>query len=393
LLLLSVVGFASSAGLSIYVMLTFGLFVVVWVIFLLIEKKFSTALLYLAVGFVAILLSAPFIHDLLGPGSSTGAGGTSFLMLSLRPLPNHFYFLALKLGFHNRLAMLGFKILLGIVVLFLELGIYFLIGMLQARHDWRQLRRLSDAQKSLWLMAACSLAIMIFVRSTVIGTNDLGHRSAMVLQFVLLLWTAIYLADKYAASAGRKDRNRNGNRSFLNLAIIALIAIGGISSIYQLCMLRAYSILSDQYHWKNDFMRATGSEQFLVRSAYAQLDRIAPLDAIVQYNPASDLRLQMMIYSRYQQVDASYPDCNIAFGGSLALCQKAQEQLMQLYDSDPDRRLNQVDADRICDALHINVLVVTARDPVWGDATTWISHAIPIIQNSFVRMYQCSDAL
>ncbi len=393
LLLLGAIGFASAAGLSIYVMLTFGIFVVVWVLYLLIEKKVSAAFLYLIAGFGAILLSAPFIHDLLGQGSSTGAGGTSFLMLSLRPLPNHFHLLALRLGFHNRLATLGFRILLGIVVLILELGIYFLIGVLQVKQDWRRIRQLSDAQRSLWLMVACSLTIMIFVRSTVIGTNDLGHRSAMVLQFVLLLWAAIYLANKYAAAAGKKGINGTGNRRLLNFAIASFIAIGGISSIYQLCMLRAYLVLSDQCHWKNDFMRATGSEQSLVRSAYAQLDRIAPLDAIVQYNPASDLRLQMLIYSRYQQVDASYPDCNVAFGGSLALCQKAQERLMQFYDLDSGSRLSQVDVDKACAALHINVLVVTARDPVWGDATSWMSHAVPIIQNRFVRMYQCSDTL
>ncbi len=63
-------------------------------------------------------------------------------------------------------------------------------------------------------MAASALLVMIFLRSTAITTNDLGHRSALVLQFVLLLWTAIYLAEK-----GLKSRRFPKRRTLFSLII------------------------------------------------------------------------------------------------------------------------------------------------------------------------------
>jgi hypothetical protein len=223
---------------------------------------------------------------------------------------------------------------------------------------------------------------MLFLRSTAIATNDLGHRSALVLQFVLLLWAAIYLAEK-----GLKSR------SFLSVTLIGLIVLGGASSLYQLCMLRAYPILAERHGWRSELMMGTGREVFLVRSAYAELDRIVPSDTVVQYNPESDQRLQMLIYSRYQQVDASFPDCSIAFGGSLSACLGIQDRLRAIYDPGPTESPTRADVNRVCAALRIQTLVVNGRDPVWSRPDSWMSQDSPIVQNDYVRIYKCGGNL
>jgi hypothetical protein len=78
---------------------------------------------------------------------------------------------------------------------------------------------------------------------------------------------------------------------------------------------------------------STGREAFLVRSAYAELDRITPSNAIVQYNPESNLGLQLLIYSQYQLVDAAAPDCETPFG-SPDQCPAVQVRLKSIFDPD-----------------------------------------------------------
>jgi hypothetical protein len=382
LLVLSAAGFASAAGLSIYVMITFSIFIATWVVYLLVQGKIFAASLHVAVGLLALLLSAGYLSSLRGSESGSANGSTFLLRLSLRPLPVDLHLLALYLGHHHRMTTFLLQILFGVIVLFLELGIYFAVGLLQAKQDWKQWRQTSEAQRALWFMAASALLVMIFVRSTAIATNDLGHRSALVLQFVLLLWTAMYLAEKGLAI-----------RNLLSATLVGLIILGGASSLYQLVMLRAYPILAERHGWKSDSMMGTGREVFLVRNAYAQLDRITSPDAIVQYNPESDLRLQMLIYSRYQQVDANFPNCSTAFGGPLAVCHDLQDRLKTIYSPIPTDNPTIADVEHTCDALHIQALVVNGHDPIWSRTDSWMLQQTPIIQNDFVRIYRCDGNL
>lgn len=382
LLALSAVGFASAAGLSIYIVLTFSIFIAAWVTYLLVQRKIFAACLHVAVGLLAILLSVGYLSSLRGSEWGAVNGSNFLLKISLRPLPIDLHLLAYYLGHHHKLVTFLLQILFGVIVLFLELGIYFAVGLLQAKQDWWQWRQTSEAQRALWFMAASALLVMIFVRSTVITTNDLGHRSALLLQFVLLLWAAVYLAEKGLTS-----------RSLLSATLAGLIVLGGASSIYQLVMLRAYPILAEQHAWRDDRMTATGRELFLVRSAYAQLDRTTSPDAIVQYNPESDLRLHMLVYSRYQLVDSSAPDCSIAFGGSLGACLDMQDRLKTMYNPGGEENPTWADVERTCAALHIDALVVNGHDPVWNKSDNWMLQKSPIIQNDFVRIYKCDGTL
>ena len=70
------IGFSSAAGLSVYVTLTFGSFVLAWMLYLLLRGSVLAATLHAAVGASALLLSIGFIGDLLGPGTGgINAGG------------------------------------------------------------------------------------------------------------------------------------------------------------------------------------------------------------------------------------------------------------------------------------------------------------------------------
>jgi hypothetical protein len=393
LFLFAAAGFSSGAGLSVYVTLTFGVFILAWVIYLLARGRILVAGLHAGAGALALLLSIGYIDDLLGPGTSGGRGTSAhFLAFARRQLPLDTNALAGILGFHSYLADMCFWVLIALFVLFLELGPYMLVGLIQADRDWRRRRTLPEEQKSLWFMAGSSLAIAMSVRSTVIGTNDLAYRGAMILQFVLLLWAACFLAELIVS---HRESQATGlvTRKFVTASLIALLAVGGASSLYQLCMLRVYTLLSDEHAWKNDLNMASGRNAFFVRSAYAQLDRIVPADSVVQYNPESSLINQMLIYSRYQQADASSPGCMTVFGGSLTQCATAEDGLQTIFDPSSRAGYNppKAEVDRVCRALRIDVLVVNALDPVWERADSWVWQDTPVVQNEFVRIYRCGS--
>ena len=231
-------------------------------------------------------------------------------------------------------------------------------------------------------MVFTTLAVMIGLRSTTLGTNDLAWRGSMVLQFVLLLWTAIYLSERVAA-----------HRIKLSIALSVLILIGGASSLYQLFMLRSFSYLSEKDNWKMTIMLAKGHEAFLIRNAFAALDRTTSPDAIVQYSSETKLSLQFAVYSRYQAADVFGPGCPTAFGGSPEQCPPVQAQLHRIFNPDAGDNPTKADVARICNALKINVLMVNAQDPIWSLPGSWIWQATPSLQNDFVRVYRCDAGL
>jgi hypothetical protein len=266
------------------------------------------------------------------------------------------------------------------------------VGLIQAGHDWRRWRTLSEAQKSLWFMAGSSLVVIMCFRSTVITTNDLAFRAAMVLQFVLLLWAAVYLATRIATRREPPTMRLPFHR-LLDASLMLLLAVGGASSLYQLFMLRVYTLLDDRYKWTNPLQMANGHDAFFIRSAYAELDRVVPAAAIVQYNPATKLAAHMLVYSRYQQVDAGGSDCSTEFGGSLAQCATVQAGLQAIFDPHTGENSSKAKIDKVCRTLHVNVLVINALDPVWKRGDSWVWQDTPVIQNEFVRMYRCGGGL
>jgi hypothetical protein len=385
LIIVAALGFSSAAGLSVYVTFTFGFFILVWMAYLLLRGRILAVVFHGAAGALALMLSIGYIRDLLGPGTNESApGGSSshFVALALRQLP-------LGFDFHNHLVNLCVWVLLAFLLLFFELGIYMVVGLRQAGRDWRQWRSLSEAQKALWFMGGSTLFVIMFIRSTVIGANDLAWRGAMVLQFVLLLWVAIYLADRLTTHRPRATGPTD--QKLFDATLVMLLVIGGASSLYQLSMLRVYTFLSERYHWTDFMQLANGGDAYFLRRAYAESDHVVPSNAVVQYNPDTQLSTPMLIYSRYQQADAGGSNCLTEFGGSMAQCPATQVGLKAIFDPQLGDKSSKAEVDEICQSLHINVLLVNALDPVWNRKDSWVWQDTPIIQNEFVRVYGCGS--
>jgi hypothetical protein len=382
---LAALGFSSAAGLSVYVTFAFGVFIFTWVLCLLLRGKISAALLHGATGVLALVLSIGYIRDLLAPGK-TGDGSSAssghFFALGLREIPFVF-------DYHNKFANFCVWVMLVSLVLSFELGVYLLIGLTQASHDWRRWRALSEAQKALWVMCGSTLVIMLFIRSTVLIANDLAWRSAMILQFVLLLWAAVYLTNRFSTHREAPAKGWS-DQQMLGAMLYVLLAIGVASTVYQLGMLRVYALLSDWHQWTDFIDVASGDDAYALRSAYADLDRVMPADAVVQFNPDSKVINQMLVYSRYQQA-AGDTGCNTNFGGSVAECAPVLAGVRAIFDPQAGGFSSEAELDKACQALHINALLVNARDPIWNRRDTWVWRDAPMFQSEFVRIYRCGD--
>ena len=209
----------------------------------------------------------------------------------------------------------------------------------------------------------------------------------MVLQFVLLLWAAVYLTNRVST---RREAPAKGwsDEQMLGAMLYTLMAIGVVSTVYQLSILRVYPLLSDRHNWTDFIDIANGDDAFAVRSAFADLDRVASANAVVQFNPDGKLINQMMVYSRYQ-VAAGDTTCNTTFGGSADDCAPLQAGLKTIFDPHANDNSPEVEINNICQALHIDVLVVNAHDSIWNRKDSWVWQVAPIIQNDGVRIYKC----
>jgi hypothetical protein len=437
LAILAAMGFASAAGLSVYVTFAFALFLFAAALFWLVTRRFSTVGLYIAVAALVLLLSAGYLHDLRATGAHAGDAPAGleaatkqpplFATLGLRQLPPALM-PALRHAVHdNKLANILLRPLLLVPILFIEFGFFFLVAVRQGRHDWRERRIHAIADQTTpsrrdirwlsWLMLASGLWVALMMRSTVISNNDLSFRGVEIAQFILLVWSAAQITcahsevDVPTPSMETPKLTRATQKPFrIGWLAGSLLFLGVISSAYQLVMLRFYLYGSDRYHWTNpvipqsEFGDRFGAINKELRYAYASLDRILPPSAKIQFGAAPKLNLQHLYYSRYQQLDGMFPGCGTAFGGSEAQCLQLETRIAPLFGNPaplPGQNYfawtnvhvpaltTTAAVYALCRDLGIDALVVTGEDPVWSDPNGWPRQMKPVFASDFVAAYTC----
>ena len=148
----------------------------------------------------------------------------------------------------------------------LELGVFFAGGLFW----WRQRRgrALSRQELASAVMIATSILICTFLRSSVIGCNDLGWRGFLIAQFMLLLVTADLFCERDVLRA--KDR----------AILVIFLALGAVGTVYDLAITRTYPVLADAGVFPPlDWMspdRHSGQRTYASRAAYEWVRRATP---------------------------------------------------------------------------------------------------------------------
>lgn len=389
---LSGLAFASAAGLSVYVTVTFAAFAIVWTMVVLWRRRYKTFAGNVLAGVLSLLLSWPYLSDLLSKHAVTGSGsgtGERFAFFAVRSIPDVGDVFG-RLGVHPLfLKILDAPILL--IVYFLEFGFFFVTMALCFRRDWRRRHSLTTQRQMCWVMFAVCLLLMTFVKSDTTGSNDLGFRGMLVVQFVLLIFAAPtaydYLSRKGAIVAEGKPVR------WIRAALISTLTLGVAGTACQLVLLRFYPPLADEGRLvrSESFLGAPGfgERTFWLRQGYGRLGHLISPTAAIQYNPLGSEVFVEHLYSGRQAIMGD-DGCGSAFGGDISACKKAMPYVSSAFN-DPDT-VRSWNLDGFCDSFHVSVLVANDTDAVWGDRNSWVWNRPALIANPSMRAIRCGTA-
>ena len=373
--------FASATGLSVYVTFTFVLAIGLWLLALVARKNWREAGMFVGAGAVALIWALPYLASLRGPG-----GGAAFVEFALRPFPLGI-FLAQRLGvsIQSQSAATLANALFLPVNYALELGFFLAVAILRLWHLRRGRIASSTNERAAWTLVATSFLMGTFLRSSTIGSNDLGWRCFLPAQLILLLWGATMVYDWWFADVGPKPALDRWTR----LTLALLLVLGVFGTTYEVFMLRMFPVLYDRgaiagQTWV-DSDRQFGKRTYALRSAYESLDAQLSVSAVIQNNPAAGDPVPNALYSGHDTA-AGGPDCGIAFGGEESLCKERVRRLSALFQEESN------DLEGTCREYGIDVVVAEDTDPAWSYPASWIWRASPLVSNRYVRAFRCAAA-
>ena len=370
------VALASAAGCSIYVAFVFAIFLAVWTLVTILKKWHAETRSLVAAGALSVLLVFPYLSDLRGPGAGGPLFAPTVRTFSLAALiPNWG-------GMSPLLRALLVNVPLIPVNYMLELGFFFAIGWIRWREYRRSGRTLDRAELAAVTLALTSILICTFLKSSVIGCNDLGWRGFLPAEFILLLW-AVDILSRWK-DPGFLSENQ---KSLLMLCL----AIGAAGTLYDLAIVRLHPMLADAGRIPPlDWMaldHQIGKRTYANRAAYEWAHRATPETATFQFNPKVVFEEAYSMYYSERRNLAGDMECHTVFGGDPSQCRPLLAKLQQIYPPDPQRAPTSLrDA---CSAVPADMLVAKDTDPVWKNRASWVWSETPAYANDYIRLFPC----
>jgi hypothetical protein len=391
--------FASALGTSIYVTFVFAVFLLVWMVILFLRRHRSQAVSICVSGFAALVVASPYLLELVGrgPGSPMRAGApggpATLLQFAVKPFRPFNWIFELGVGRQSLADLLLLPLNYS-----LELGFFLIVGIIQCVTLWSSKSRISENQLCGFTMAAVSLAICTFVRSSVIANNDLGWRGVMIAQFVLLIWGAELLSanEKWRTSGTPREARGEPHGLFDRWRglIVASLLLGTAGTAYELVKIRFFAVVSDlgaagTPNWLSPDRRL-GARTYALRQLYEGLKRRTPADAIFQHNPNTNV--EDFFHGMYadRQLAAEGLSCSVVFGGDASLCPTMMNEIRPMFENPTGFDSNRIDQE--CEGFSINVLIVKDIDPVWRDHESWVWKRKPLLANEYARAFHCGPA-
>jgi len=241
----------------------------------------------------------------------------------------------------------------------------------------------------MWMMFVVCLLTMSVLQSDSSGSNDLGFRGMLVVQFVLVLWAAPVVYDVFFRSRGVVATDLGGRR-WIKAALVLTLLLGVVGTACQLLALRFYPLLADagKITRSESFLGSTGFAErtYWLRQGFDQLNALTPSKAVVQYNPAGSETVMAHLYST-RQAAMGDPECGSPFGGDLRKCKQMYPYVAAVFNS--PEAIRNWSLERLCDEFHINVLVATDADPAWRDRYGWVWIKPALSTNPALRAVPC----
>ncbi len=359
--------FASCAGVSIWIGVGTALAAAFWLISLMWRKHYRLALTLVAAGCLAALLLVPEAIDILHGRSDEGSP-IAFTVRVFGPL---------KAVMPPSLVRDLLSLPLLPLNYFFEFGI-FGVGAVVYWYERRTLPK-TEVARLLVFAATAGLLLGTFARSTLIN-NDLGWRVVLLPQLAFLVWTAAVIL-----SHSRDGQFRLADLRRWPSAMGALLLIGYAGSAYELFSMRAYPFLAPNVILipENALHPELDAE---LASAYRWANTHVPRSAVLQHNPVAAPRvLDFGLYGR-NRVAVADKDATL-YGASKPEVDARLAAIGPIFMA--PLTAAQVRARAATEG--IDVLVVSAADPVWSDAHGWVWTAPVLFASPHVRLIATRD--
>jgi hypothetical protein len=282
----------------------------------------------------------------------------------------------------------------------MELGIYgaVLVFLLLARR--RHELAPHPARDTALFFTVAGLVMVMFIGSSVITNNDFGYRAVMLPQFFLTLlaadllgsWSSVWLpsAETTPVLAATPGRRR---------WVYSLLALGIAGTLYWAVLLRAW--LPIEAARPQDGFDQLPQDAFALRSLFADLDRSAPLGAVVAFRPIdpitdrhdevitpSELYQRILVMDTGRQMLNAEHDCAVQFGGDPRPCSAIQSATRDLY------ALPAPSADSArsyCLHFGVRYLLIGHHDPAWPATQGWPVTLPVVAEQPTFKLLDCAS--
>jgi len=358
--ILSSLAFSSAFGMSIWVSLVFLCFLTVWFVFSVSKRYWDEVSVLLKIGVLSLVFVLPFVLELNGANFRPGAP----VALSIRP-----FFISDELVFGASTALVQITRLIFLPInYFLEIGFFFLGGLLYVLYRKNRGGGLSRQEWYLLVLLITSVIICSFVKAN-IKHNDLGWRGFMFAQMVLLLFSAPLYVSLLKKVAIEKLEIAPVTR----IVAIGMLFLGITANIYEMAIIRTYSL------------GPSGERGLMLRELYEWVGENTDETAAVQHNPNEKTEYYHALYG-FRQVLLADEVLGRLYGISEEMYLDLYDQIVPIFESS----LNEEELFQQSGTLGIDFIVLKKEDPVWGDTTSWVQTVEPVFKNSYGRVYHVS---
>ena len=381
-MMMCAVGLFSALGMSVWITFAFAIFWIVWIFMAYFKGWYAEGRAGMAIALLASVLSLPYLFDLYRANLTH----VTPIVFAMRPFsPIH----AWMQSFHAGMRRLFVADLISLPLnYFLEFGFFALAAMVYWRRRWQIQARLGRNELALLTLAASALVIASILRSNIVN-NDLGYRSILFTQFVLLLWSSDVLQALVSRQKG-KHTDLSIGQGMATLLLVSMV-IGTLPHVYEAGIMKMYAMAGDLHlsarrTWPFLGESNLGRRYYDFREAYQWIHRHLPESAIVQHNPDIYMDVPSGLYANRQTV-ASDRYYGPQFGIRPDMYEPVFSAITEIFTPQASRQ----QVSYICRQFGIAALIVKDTDPIWSHGESWMFQEKPVFANQSSRVFDCAS--
>jgi len=380
--------FASSFGLSVWVMFVFAIFWGIWMIFTFFQKHHRDLIWWMALGGVCgLIFISPFLGGLFHSNESSLSTGGLPVALYVRP-----FVLSIFLPALPQIVFRATNLLFLPLNYLFEFGFFFIVAAIWIESYFRKEGTEDNPYYAPeMILVVTTIFLLSFFYSNIISINDLGIRGWLPMQFILVIWTIDVIeklkTQKLMVAPKMFETVKNPKR--LGAVMGGMLIIGFLTTALEITSLRTWTMLIDMsvVGFPNELSVDTslGKRTYSARLAYDYLRDLLPAYVITQNNPLETLDRPAGLYGTHQMVIAD----RTAYGIPADVFNNLVKEVGAIFINRNITSWQSI--DKLCQRHSIDVLIIKDTDLVWGAMRVLKTQRAPLYENTYYAIFTCGN--